>query len=113
MRKMVLVLLLLAISAAGWADEYVLVMSKEDNVCQQMVGVYNEDLRKYGEVKYDTHGEFNWIKWEEKKIRMWPEEVEGTNIKITIFDINNDLKDEVIVYTEYKQVLHHGRPEHS
>lgn len=82
----------------GWADEYVLVMSKEDNVCQYMLKVYNEDLRKYGEIKYEEHEEFTAIKWEEKKY-YW--EAYGNkhydDVLMSRFDINNDGKEEIII----------------
>ena len=42
-------------------------MSKNDNVCQHMLKLYNEDLKQYGQVKYDQHEEFKAIKWEERK----------------------------------------------
>lgn len=113
LRKIALVLILLVFpvvifaSSIVWADEYVLVMSKDDNVCQHMLGLYNEDLRKYGEVKFDEHEEFNRIKWEEKKYYttfpdgkkhypVYPYDLK-TNVLMTRFDINNDGKEEVVI----------------
>ncbi len=59
--------LFLLLPVAGWTSGYVLVMSKEDNVCQHMLKIYNADLKKYGEVRYDEHEEFTAIKWEDQK----------------------------------------------
>lgn len=97
-------IMLLHSPTMAWADEYVPIMSKEDNVCQHMLSLYNADLRRYGEVKYKQHKEFNWIKWKEKKIKLKPagapEEVVDVDAKIAVFDINNDSKDEAIIYHE-------------
>lgn len=65
--KILLVLFLLFIPSLGFADEYVLVMSKDDNVCQHMLKLYNDDLNKHEEIKYSQHNEFSTITWEEKK----------------------------------------------
>jgi hypothetical protein len=103
MRKVILLLVLLLLPSICLADEYVLVMSKEDNVCQHMLKLYNDDLKKNGEVKYDEHREFNWIRWEEKGIQRIPASGPPSmriNAKIALFDINNDSKDEVIIYSE-------------
>ncbi|MBU2591144.1 MAG: hypothetical protein KKC21_03880, partial [Nitrospinae bacterium] len=49
--------------------KYVLIMSKDDNLCGHMLNLYNRDLDKYGEVRYNEHEEFNWIKWEDKTLK--------------------------------------------
>lgn len=107
MKKIVLVLILVLVPVFSWADEYVLVMSKDDSVCQHMLKIYNEDLRKHGKIEYDQHEEFTAIKWEEKKYyttfpdgkkhySMSPQET----VLISRFDINNDGKEEVVVKKE-------------
>lgn len=84
-------------------DEYVLVMSKNEDVCHYMLNLYNNDLKKYGQVRYKLHKEFNWIKWEDKGIRLRPVSeptyVMGISARIALFDINNDSKDEVVLYS--------------
>ncbi|MCL4536255.1 MAG: hypothetical protein M1610_01480 [Nitrospirae bacterium] len=103
-RKIILVLILLVLPVVVWGDEYVLVMSKEDNVCQHMLGLYNEDLRKYGKIQYDEHEAFTVIKWEEKKYyttypdgkKHYPMSLPDT-VLISKFDINNDGKEELVV----------------
>ncbi len=95
----------------GWSssgDEYVLVMSKNDCVCQHMLKIYNEDLKEYGEIKYDQHEEFKAIKWEKKRRYLRMEEgrkvygsLEIDNIILTSqFDINNDGQVEIVVKDE-------------
>ena len=44
-KRTFLVFVLLLFPSITFAGEYVLVMSKEDNVCQHMLGLYNEDLK--------------------------------------------------------------------
>ena len=99
-----------------YADEYVLVMSKDDNVCQHMLKVYNDDLKKYGEIKYDKHDEFKSIKWNEKKYyrlnngkKEYPKPPIETNTTVLLseYDINNDGKNEIVVRNEsyYKNIL--------
>jgi len=108
MKKILFFLVLFFLSSISFADEYVLVMSKDDNVCQHMLKLYNEDLRKYGEIKYDQHEEFNAIKWEEKKYYMMregkkeypPSYASNMPALMSRFDINNDGKEEVVIKTE-------------
>ena len=102
MKKVLFLLFLFFLSSISFADEYVLVMSKEDNVCQHMLKLYNDDLKQYGQVRYDQHKEFNWIRWQDKGIRLRPasnpKATTGISAKIALFDINNDSKEEAIVY---------------
>jgi hypothetical protein len=102
MKKILFFLVLFFLSSIAFADEYVLVMSKDDNVCQHMLKIYNEDLKQYGQVRYDQHKEFNWIRWQDKGIRLRPasnpKATTGISAKIALFDINNDSKEEAIVY---------------
>lgn len=100
---MILTLTLFFIPTTSLGDEYVLVMSKEDNLCQHMLNIYNSDMNKYGKVKYEDHKEFNWVRWEGKKIHLigasGPPPIE-INAQIALFDINNDSENEVIVFSE-------------
>ena len=80
-------------------------MSKNDDVCQNMMKVLNEDLRQYGEIKFDQHGEFAAIKWEEKRRYRINEKGEKDYGNVytkgpelfSMFDINNDMLKEVVV----------------
>jgi uncharacterized protein YecT (DUF1311 family) len=86
-------------------NKYTLLMSKYDCLYQHMLRLYNADIEQYGQVKYELHKEFHWIKWDKKIIHIRPLGVpEGVteilDAKIAIFDINSDSRDEAIVYTE-------------
>jgi uncharacterized protein len=84
-------------------DEYVLVMSKDDCVCQHMLKIYNKDLNKYGEIRYDQHEEFKAIKWEKQKSYFEPgESRKEDDILISKFDINNDGSPEIIIKDEHR-----------
>ncbi len=84
-----------------WSDEYVLVMSKNNDLCLHMLKLYNTDLNDYGYVKYNEHEEYKKIIWEEKSFfvpaRTQPI-LEGP-MWISKFDINNDNNVELVVKT--------------
>ena len=103
-KRTFLVFVLLLFPSITFAGEYVLVMSKEDNVCQHMLGLYNEDLKKYGEIKYDEHEEFKAIKWEVKRyFTTYPDGkkdysiMDYRSVVMSRFDINNDGKEEIVI----------------
>lgn len=87
---LVLIVCFFVFPALVFADEYVLVMSKDDNVCQHMLDIYNNDLNKYGHINYDKHKEFNAIKWTDKDKR-------ENKMLISKFDINNDGRVDIVV----------------
>jgi uncharacterized protein len=86
-------------------DKYVLVMSKDDCVCQHMLRIYNKDLNKYGEIKYDQHEEFKAIKWEKQKSYFdffGDGRLKEYDTLISRFDINNDGSPEIIIKDEHR-----------
>lgn len=106
------IILFIFISSISFADEYILVMSKDDNVCKHILKLYNDDFKKYGAVKYDQHDEFNAIKWERKRVYKINEKGEKDyyySVKETMllsnFDINNDGKEEIVIKS-YESGLH-------
>ena len=103
MRRILFVMILILFSSISFADEYVLVMSKDDKVCQHMLNIYNEDLRKYGEIKYAEHEEFKAIKWEKRKY-LFEGKKRDKPLLISKFDINNDGKPEVIIKDENRNL---------
>ena len=98
MKRILVVLLFLLLPSIGLSDEYVLVMSKDDSVCQHMLKIYNEDLKKFGKIKYDQHEEFKAIRWEQKRY-VW--QFHGSSrpgvLTVSRLDINNDGKREVVL----------------
>jgi hypothetical protein len=93
-----LALLILIIPAICHADEYILIMSKEKSVCQNMLLLYNDDLKKYGEIQYAEHEEYMSIKWEQRKAFSFYNGIKDpTDVMMSIFDINNDGKEEIVI----------------
>jgi hypothetical protein len=100
-KKILLVLFLLFIPSLGFADEYVLIMSKDDNVCQHMLKLYNDDLKKNGEIKYSQHNEFSTITWEKKKCYSLDKGFKHyRDVLMSKFDINNDGDKEIVIKDE-------------
>ena len=97
-----IVLLLVIYGLPLFADQYVLVMSKDDNVCQYMGELYNKDLMKNGKVILKNHPEYNWLTWKEK-VTFKKEHSEydidsPLSYQKELFDINNDGKDETVLF---------------
>lgn len=100
-RILLLILISVFLSSISFADEYVLVMSKDDNVCQQMLKIYDDDLKKYGEIKYNLHKEFSTITWEEKKFYSLDKGFKHyADVLMSKFDINNDGDKEIVIKDE-------------
>lgn len=111
MKRLMLVGGLLMINTFLQADAYLLVMSKDDQLCQNITKMFNDDLFKHKEVRLEDHKEFNAVVWdkefefyrigEDKPINK-PEcdEKQSLGCKNAIFDINNDGKDELVAYMD-------------
>jgi len=91
------------------ADEYVLVMSKDNDVCLHMGMLFNRDLKKYGAIRFDKHEEFNAIKWERKRAYNINEKGERDygertlsqdTMLLSMFDINNDGTKEIVIKSD-------------
>jgi hypothetical protein len=91
------------------ADEYVLVMSKDNDVCLHMGMMFNRDLKKYGAIRFDKHEEFNAIKWERKRAYRINEKGERDygertlskeTMLLSTFDINNDGTKEIVIKSD-------------
>lgn len=100
MKKSLIALSLLSLPL--FADQYVLVMSKDDNLCQHMGELYNKDLRKNGKVILKNHPEYNWLTWKEKATFKKERDEYDTNSPLSyqkeLFDINNDGKNETVLF---------------
>lgn len=96
LNRYLLTSLILILPAISLADEYILIMSKENRVCQEMLLLYNEDLSKYRDIQYGKHEEY--VRWEKRIAYIDYKGVkEKEYMLMSIFDINNDGKDEVII----------------
>ena len=98
----VLSVVLLISPITSQADEYLLVMSKEDQVCQHVWSLYNKDLKDHGKLILENHEEYSWLKWN-KNITIVGADGHSTYVgnpilKLAVFDINNDRKDETVIF---------------
>ncbi|TKB65837.1 MAG: hypothetical protein E8D52_15690 [Nitrospira sp.] len=58
-----IIALFLFVPTIAFAESYGLVMGKAAAVCQHMLNLFNEDMKNFGELKYDQHEEFTSIDW--------------------------------------------------
>jgi len=102
---------LLMINTFLQADTYLLVMSKDDQLCQNITSMFNKDLFEHKEVHLENHKEFNAVIWDkefefyragEDKPMNEPrcDEKQSYGCKNAIFDINNDGKDELVAFMD-------------
>jgi hypothetical protein len=83
-------------STTALADSYLLTMSKDDQVCQHMFKLlFFENMAQTGKLELEKHEEFNIIKWVKQKYNI---EQFGDWHYGAEFDINNDGKDEVVIF---------------
>ena len=52
-----------ALCSSSFADRYLLVMSKDDDLCQYILKMYNDDLDKHGRLILENHPEYNFTEW--------------------------------------------------
>ncbi|NCO02534.1 MAG: hypothetical protein GW906_12035 [Epsilonproteobacteria bacterium] len=101
-----IITVLLTLSSLLQADAYLLIMSKDDNLCQNINSMFNKDLFDYKELRLEEHKEFNAVVWD-KEFEFYG--IDGTSMdmcnakreqecKSGIFDINNDGKDELVTH---------------
>jgi uncharacterized protein len=67
---------------------YILLMSKDEKLCNTMLVLYNGDMKTYESIRYDEHEMYTEINWQND------DELE---LKHAFFDINNDGKNELII----------------
>ena len=71
--------------------KYELVMNKDNSVCDYIVNIYNNDMKKYGIEKYEGHDVFNSIIWKNIKYSHGLDEKKTYAYgKAAELDINND-----------------------
>ena len=86
-----------------------LVMSKDDKICQHLYELYFWDMRKKDRITFDDHKEYNWLKWDKDIYRY--QSVNGKDRlvydgwsaegSIATFDINNDGKEEAVLFEKW------------
>lgn len=102
--RILVTIVFVLLTSISFADEYVMVMSKDDNVCKHMLKLYNDDFKKNDVIKYNQHEEFNSIKWEKRRVYSINKKGEKDydypikeTMLLSSFDINNDGKDEIVI----------------
>lgn len=73
---------------------YILVMSKDNELCKSMLNLYNTDMNTHGRIDYDAHEIFSRIGWEDVDI-LEPDPY--ATPQRAVFDINNDGKNELVI----------------
>lgn len=76
------------------SESYSLVMSKNDELCNHMLQMFNEDLKTYGwngDAHQEEHDEFRQVPW---KFAQFSSVINGrieyTDVEGALFDFNND-----------------------
>lgn len=93
-RQFFLIGFLLILIEPAWAEPYKLVMSKDKELCESMLGLYNADMVTNGYIDYDSHEIFSQIKWESI------DKLDNSFVMRFLradFDINNDGKIETVI----------------
>lgn len=84
----------LLITDVATAGDYTVVMGKAAAVCQHMLNLFNEDMKNFGELKYDQHEEFTAIEWTLAK------ESYCSRDQLAQFDIDNDGHEDIVLKDE-------------
>lgn len=111
MKKLLLINSLFMMTTLLQADAYLLIMSKDDKLCQNINSMFNKDLFEHKEVRLENHKEFNAVVWDKEFEFYWvgkdkPDDKprcdnnQQFGCKNAIFDINNDGKDELVAFME-------------
>ena len=91
-----LVVLLLT-SGIAWAgkEAYKLAMSKDKELCETMLGLFNTDMRRFRDIRYKEHEMFKSIVWQAVDIGEPPQRCELH--WRAIFDIDGDGKQNLVI----------------
>ncbi len=87
-------------------ERYGLLMSKDDDLCNHMLELFNSDLEKYGptgDVHQKEHEEFRRVPWKQGKYFRFNRSIDKMRYRLiegALFDFNNDGVDELIVRFE-------------
>lgn len=92
-------------------ESYTLVMSKDDELCNHMLQLFNQDLKKYGwkgDEHQEEHEEFKRIPWKPARFSSVIDgRVEYTTVEGALFDFNNDGVQDFVV--RWKSSLSNAR----
>jgi uncharacterized protein len=84
---------------------FILIYSKNDNICNQFANLLNSDIKQYNEINLSKHEEFNWVEWKQIQKNEWyiddkKYKRHDYNIFVDYFDINNDNNEEGVFLWE-------------
>lgn len=92
-------------------ESYTLVMSKDDELCNHMMELFNQDLKKYGwrgDEHQEEHEEFKRIPWQPARFSSVIDgRVEYRDVEGALFDFNNDGVQDFVV--RWKSSLSNAR----
>lgn len=75
-------------------ERYSLVMSKDKDLCNHMLQLFNEDLKKYGwngDAHQEEHEEFKKVPWKPAQFSFdYYGQTQYTDVEGALFDFNND-----------------------
>lgn len=75
-------------------ESYTLLMSKDDELCNHMLQLFNEDLKKYGwngDKHQEEHEEFKRVPWQPARFSFdYHGQTQYTDVEGALFDFNND-----------------------
>lgn len=75
-------------------ESYTLLMSKNDELCNHMLQLFNDDLKKYGwegDKHHEEHEEFKRVPWQTARFSSVIDgRTEYTGVEGALFDFNND-----------------------
>lgn len=76
------------------AESYTLLMSKDDELCNHMLQLFNEDLKKYGwngDAHQEEHEEFKRVPWQPARFSFdYYGHAQYSDVQGALFDLNND-----------------------
>lgn len=92
-------------------ESYTLVMSKDDELCNHMMKLFNQDLKKYGwkgDAHQEKHDEFRRVPWKPARFSTVIDgRTDYTDVEGALFDFNNDGVEDFVV--RWKSSLSNNR----
>ena len=91
------IVLLFATCSVAWAgkEAYKLVMSKEKELCETVLNMFNRDMRKFRDIRYHEHEMFKRVAWQKFELE---EQTYGCELFWQgRFDINNDGNEDLVI----------------
>lgn len=89
---------LVVTTGIAWAASYETILNKDDKLCPIVLSSLNEDLARYGEIRYARHKATQAIRWHRMaELGSLLQDRECEQFRWATFDMNNDGKDDLVV----------------